>query len=88
MGKPAVVARRGILPELVEDTVTGFVVDDTPENLSSALRILITDEELRSRMGQMARQKALREFRLDEQSEGIEAFYRRIVQMGPRIRGG
>jgi len=88
MGKPAVVARRGILPELVEDTVTGFVVDDTPENLSSALRILITDEELRSRMGQMARQKALREFRLDEQSEGIEAFYQRIVQMGPRIRGG
>ncbi len=85
LGKPAVVARRGILPELVEHGCTGFVVDDTPASLSSALRILIKDGLLRNRMGRMAREKALREFSLEKQTEEVEAFYQRITEMGPRI---
>ena len=60
MGKPAVVARRGMLPEIVDDGVTGFVVDDTPENICAALRTLVTNESLRNQMGQMGREKAIR----------------------------
>jgi glycosyltransferase involved in cell wall biosynthesis len=87
MGKPAVVARRGLLPDLVQDGITGFVVDDTPENLCSALRILVADRVLRKRMSGMARDRALKEFPLERQAEKVEAFYRAIVRLGPRITG-
>lgn len=83
MGKPAVVARRGMLPELVDDGVTGFVVDDTPENLLEALRILVKDEKLRNHMGREAREKALREFQAEKQAQGFALFYKNIVRMGP-----
>lgn len=81
MGKPTIVARRGILPELVVDGVTGLVVDDTPENLSLALRSLIQEERLREKMGKAGREKARRDFRLDKQAEEIEAFYQKILDM-------
>jgi glycosyltransferase involved in cell wall biosynthesis len=84
MGKPAVVAKRGILPELVDHGVTGFVVDDTPENICAALRILVSNESLRNQMGQRAREKAVREFRLDRQAKEVEAFYQHLIEMGPR----
>ncbi|MBW2056318.1 MAG: glycosyltransferase family 4 protein [Deltaproteobacteria bacterium] len=88
MAKPAVVARRGMLPELVEDGETGFVVEDTPDNLLAALRKLILDENLRDRMGRAARSKALREFRLDKQAIEVEGFYERVLRMGPRAGEG
>ncbi len=81
MGKPVVVARRGILPELVEDGITGLVVDDTPENLFLALRSLIQDRGLREKMGKAGREKALKEFRLDKQAEEVEIFYQKILDM-------
>ncbi len=84
MGKPTVVARRGMLPELVEDGETGFLVDDTPDNLYKAIRCLIQNSRLRMEMGIAAQKKARMNFRLDKQAEGIEAFYRRILDMGPR----
>jgi glycosyltransferase involved in cell wall biosynthesis len=81
MGKPTVVARRGMLPEIVEPGVTGMVVDDTPENLIGALRTLIQDRRLREKMGKAGCEKARRDFRLDKQSEEIEAFYQKILDM-------
>ena len=84
MGKPTIVARRGMLPELVEDGETGFVVDDTPENLHKAIRSLIQNKHLRMKMGIAAQEKARRDFRLDKQAQEIEAFYRRILNMGVR----
>jgi glycosyltransferase involved in cell wall biosynthesis len=85
MAKAPVVAKQGILPELVDDGVTGFVVENESGDLLSALRTLVTDADLRARMGQMARDKALREFRVDRQAEEVEAFYEVIVDKGPRI---
>lgn len=83
MGKPAVVARRGMLPELVDDGETGLIFDNTPENLFRALRTLVKDEKLRANMGRAARQKALREFQAEKQAQEFEAFYQKILRMGP-----
>ena len=82
MGKPTITARRGMLQELVDDGETGFVVEDTPENLFEALRTLVKNGKLRNQMGRSARRKALREFRVEAQVEGFEAFYQNIVRMG------
>ena len=58
LGKPVGVARRGVLPETVEDGVSGIVVEDTPEHLAGALARLIRDRDMRVRMRQAAREKA------------------------------
>ena len=82
MGKPSVVADRGILPELVEHGVSGFVVQDKPETLAEATLQLLRDPELRQKMGQAAAEKAHREFRLDKQAEEVERFYEAILRLG------
>ncbi|MCX8118180.1 MAG: glycosyltransferase family 4 protein [Desulfobacterota bacterium] len=86
MGKPSIVANRGILPELIDHGVTGLVVEDTPENLAMATLQLLKAPELRSKMGQAAREKAQREFRLDRQAEVVEGFYQEVMKLG-RWRG-
>jgi glycosyltransferase involved in cell wall biosynthesis len=82
MGKPAVVANRGMLPELVDDGVTGFVVEDRPEAYVQATLPLLRDADLRRKMGDAAREKAHRDFRLDRQGEEVERFYERMISLG------
>jgi glycosyltransferase involved in cell wall biosynthesis len=82
MGKPAIVADRGILPELVEHGMTGLVVDDTPEGLTKATLQLLRNPGLRRKMGKAAYEKAHCEFRLDVQAEAIETFYETMIRLG------
>jgi glycosyltransferase involved in cell wall biosynthesis len=82
MGKPTVVADRGILPELVENGVSGFVVKDSPEALAEATLHLLRHPELRKAMGEAAYEKAHQEFRLDRQVEATEKFYQEMLRLG------
>jgi len=82
MGKPAVVADRGILPELVENGVSGCVVKDSPEALSEAALQLLRYPELRRKMGEAAYEKAHKEFRQDKQAEAVESFYQEMIGLG------
>jgi glycosyltransferase involved in cell wall biosynthesis len=82
MGKPVIVANRGMLPELIEDGVSGLVVNDTPEELARAVLHLLHHPEIRKAMGVAAREKAHREFRLDRQAEAVEKFYREMILLG------
>ncbi|NWF93238.1 MAG: glycosyltransferase family 4 protein [Syntrophaceae bacterium] len=82
MGKPVIVADRGMLPELVEDGVSGLVVEDTPEGLARAALRLLRDPELRLAMGRAAYEKAHRDFRLDRQVEAVERFYQEMIGLG------
>lgn len=82
MGKPAVVADRGILPELVDNGISGWVVKDTPEQLASAILQLVRRPELRVAMGKAAYRKAHQEFRLDRQGEAVERFYQEMITLG------
>lgn len=80
MGKAVVVTRRGMLPELVKDGVSGYVVDEDSSSLSEALLELLRNEALRERMGAEARRYAFENFRLDRQAEEVERFYRSLLQ--------
>ena len=82
MGKPAIVADRGMLPELVEDGVTGWVVKDHPEELANAVLKLLKDPDLRAAMSKAAFEKARKDFRLDRQAEAVEAFYQELITLG------
>jgi len=82
MGKPVVVADRGIMPELVEHGVSGLVVEDTPEALAEATLQLLRHPEGRAKMGEAAYQKAHQEFLLDHQVEEVEKFYQEMMILG------
>jgi len=84
MGKPVVAANRGMLPELVEDGVSGLVVNDTPEELARAVLYLLHHPERREALVNSEYQEAHRDFRLDRQVEAVEKFYQEMIQIGRR----
>ena len=51
MGKPVIVTDRGMLPELVENGVSGIVAQETPESLAQAVCELLRDPEKGRKMG-------------------------------------
>ncbi len=84
MGKPVISSRRGMLPELIPHEKAGLVIDDTSENLADAMIRLVDDIALRNRLGDGARQHALRHFRLDEQVEAVAAMYEQLMGVKDR----
>jgi glycosyltransferase involved in cell wall biosynthesis len=84
MGKPVIVANRGMLPELVEDGISGLVVNDTPEGLANAVLRLLRHPEMREALGKGAYQRAHQDFRLNRQVEAVEGFYQEMIKLGKR----
>src|SRR4030043_1714120 len=84
MGKPVIVANRGMLPELVEDCISGLVVNDTPEEVAQAALRLLYHPEMREALGKAAYQKARQDFQLDRQVEAVEGYYQEMIRLGKR----
>jgi glycosyltransferase involved in cell wall biosynthesis len=80
LGIPVIAARRGMLPEIIENNREGLVIDDSPENLADAMMTLIENPGIRQAMGQNARQKAREEFDLIKQTKKIAAIYEEVLQ--------
>jgi glycosyltransferase involved in cell wall biosynthesis len=80
MGKPVITANRGILPEIVDDKVTGLVIDDTPENLAAAILKLVRDEGLRRKMSKASLKKAQEKFSLESMTEKVERVYEELLR--------
>jgi len=80
VGLPVVASRVGGVPELVEDGITGFLVPPgDPEALAEALQRLFKDKELRRRMGEAGREKALRSFTLGRMLRETQAVYEEML---------
>jgi len=88
-GLPVVATRVGGVPELVEDGVTGFLV--APQDsvkLAEALQKLLDDPELRRKMGEAGRAKALKEFTLDRMLAETQKVYEEVIrERGHRKQG-
>ena len=80
MGKAVIGARRGMIPEIVEDGKTGLVVDDTPENLARAIERLAADRALCRRMGEAGREKALRLYDIRRQAAAVKEIYLEVLR--------
>lgn len=80
MGKPVVVTRRGMLPELVENGVNGFVLDESPDAFCQTFLALIRDDRLRKTMGSASYEIARRKFRIEDQAKEVEDFYQQVVE--------
>lgn len=84
-GLPVVSTDAGGVSEAVSDGKTGFVTprDNVPA-LADALRSLITDADLRVKMGAAGRDRYLSDFAFPGHVRRIWAVYRRAIQEGPR----
>jgi glycosyltransferase involved in cell wall biosynthesis len=81
-GVPVVTTRRGILPELVRDRVTGRTVDESASALAEALIELGRDDAGRRRMGEAARRDACERFDLRRQVATVRETYRAALEAG------
>jgi glycosyltransferase involved in cell wall biosynthesis len=79
-GLPAVVTRRGALPEIVLDGETGLVVDETPDALAGAWGALLGDPGLRARLGDAAARRAREEFDPERLASRVLAFYETLLR--------
>ena len=86
LGKPAIVTRRGMLPEIVADGREGIVAGETVNALTEAMLRLGSDALLRARMGRTAREKAAREYALPRQAERVEGIYRDLLRGSTAVR--
>ncbi|MFH1230062.1 MAG: glycosyltransferase family 4 protein [Planctomycetota bacterium] len=80
-GKPLIVARRGVLPEIVDDNRSGLVIDDTPENLAQAILHLAKDKELLDRFSEQARLKMAKEFSPELSVKATTDFYHKVSKL-------
>ena len=80
-GLPVVTTRRGILPELVRDRVTGRSVEESVSALSGALLELWRDEASRREMGKAARRDACDRFDLRRQVDAVRETYRAVLEV-------
>jgi glycosyltransferase involved in cell wall biosynthesis len=79
-GLPIVATRIGGIPDLIDDGVHGLLVPPRNEHaLSSALERVLTDDRLRSRLGDAARERQEREFRLEDAIRRVEALYEELA---------
>jgi glycosyltransferase involved in cell wall biosynthesis len=79
-GLPVLTTRRGVLPELVRDGVTGRVLDETPEAFAAALVALAREPQARRRLGEAARKDAEARFSLARQVETVAGTYRAVLE--------
>jgi glycosyltransferase involved in cell wall biosynthesis len=86
MGKAAIVSDRGMLPELVRDGVSGYVVTDE-RGLAARMEQVLLDDRLRERLGAAARKTALEEWDYAVQAERLMEFYERLLALGRRGLG-
>ena len=77
---PAVVARRGGMPEVVVDGETGIIVEATDvDDLADALMRFCDNEPIRRSMGQAAHQRVVDHFTWERIADSLLAEYRRVV---------
>jgi glycosyltransferase involved in cell wall biosynthesis len=77
-GHPVIGSLISGIPELVDDEVSGILVDGThPERLASSIRRLIDDPELREQMGAAGQEKVRRQFDVHRTTTALIATFDR-----------
>ncbi len=85
MGKPCVTTKVGILPELVEDGVTGILVEkENCESIAQAVTKLLSHRQKAIEMGEEARRRILSDYSDDVMVKKIEDIYYNIIEKNCR----
>jgi glycosyltransferase involved in cell wall biosynthesis len=80
---PQVASNIGGFPEIIEDGVTGFLVEPkNPVAITEKVTILINDESLRKKIGKAARKKVIDEFDWNKNVDQMISEYEQIMKAG------
>ena len=80
LGRPVVATRIGGLVEVVQNGITGMLVEpESPEAIAAAVAKLLGDRTTMSNMGLAGRQRADERFSLQRMLEGYEQIYRAVL---------
>ena len=79
-GVPVVASHVGGVPEAVEDGGTGILVENRPEEIARALRLLLDDHETATRMGSAGRARVEKMFTIDKMVEDTVDVYRKVLR--------
>jgi glycosyltransferase involved in cell wall biosynthesis len=78
---PVIASRAGGMPEIVEDGITGLLVEPNDSALlAKAILRLIGDREMRTRMGQAGRQRAVERYSWGRVAATLMENYQRIYE--------
>ncbi|MCP5115319.1 MAG: glycosyltransferase family 4 protein [bacterium] len=78
-GVPVVASRVGGLPEIVEDPVTGVLVENNELEVAAAIQRLLNDPEAAAQMGRTARERVQQRFTLRHMAEQTLAVYDNVT---------
>lgn len=79
---PVVVSNAGGLPEVVLDGVTGIVVPkDDPDSACEAIRVLLLDEQLRLKFGELGRKHVTSNYSWKESLAKMERVYEKAIRL-------
>jgi glycosyltransferase involved in cell wall biosynthesis len=84
MGKPVIVSDSGMLPEMVEDGVSGYVVKWDENDLATKMEAILFDEQKRKTSGINAKQTAIDKWNYSIQAQKMKEFYERLLEIGKR----
>ncbi len=80
-GKPVVATKVGGNPELVEDDVTGILVEkENVDQLTSAMLTLIHDATVRKQMGKSGLERVFQKFSMDKMVSHYQAVFNRCLK--------
>ena len=80
-GLPVVATRHGGIPDVVEDGVTGFLVEEYEiDAMAERMARLACDPALAARMGQAARDRVLKDFTLERTVKSLDEIIRQAAQ--------
>lgn len=84
MGKPVIVSDSGMLPEMVEDGVSGYVVKWDENDLAIKMEAILFDEQKRKTFGINAKRAAIDKWNYSIQAQKMKEFYERLFEIGKR----
>ena len=80
-GLPVISTYVGAIPEIVDDGITGFLVEkQNPVALAEKMEILIKDKDLRDKMGQAGRKKFLEKYTLDIFEQNLKNVFDEVLK--------
>ncbi|MEP0861250.1 MAG: glycosyltransferase [Ignavibacterium sp.] len=79
--KPQVASNVGGFPEIIDDSVTGFLAEpENPKDIADKVIKLINDKSLRIKMGKSARKKVIKEFNWNDNVQTMILEYKKVLE--------
>ncbi len=80
-GVPVVSTRAGEIPNMVKDSVSGFITGHNVDEIASKITVLLKDESLRKSMGEEGRKLLCQNFTLEKMGRDIVKLYEEMLSI-------